>query len=593
MSDVSLNTRTNMEEPHGLEQQANRDEAFAVTHPWIQHYEPGVPAHLEIPDQPLTWLLERTASRYPDHTALIYFGRRLSYEELARQAQRFALTLQRLGVSRGDRVAIALPNIPQYPIAFYGALLAGAVVVQTNPLYTEREMQHQLADAGARVLVMLDTFYPVVRAVRQQTALEHIILTSPADWMPPMLHALYPLSQRRTRSPEPPLTRKELRADHTLHIMHTLLESHSGEDGGAFTPLVPVQASDLAVLQYTGGTTGLAKGAMLSHRNLLANAMQTRAWVAQTREGEEVMLSVAPFFHSYGLTVGMNFPILAAASMVLIPRFKPKEVVQAIRRYHPTLFPGIPTMYLAVMRAAGTHPEALRSIKYCISGAAPLPAQVRSEFETLTGGRLVEGYGLSEASPVTHCNPLTDECRTGTIGLPFPDVEAAILDQQTGEPVPIGEEGELVVRGPNIMQGYWQRPEETRQVFHDGWLRTGDLGTRDADGYFSIVERAKDVIIASGLKVYPREVEEVLFAHPAVAEAAVAGAPDAYRGETVAAFVVLKAGIAASEETRQELLQYCRQELAAYKVPTILEFRASLPKSLIGKVIRRELRAGA
>ena len=591
MSDSSINTHTHLE-PHGLEQLANRDEAFVVTHPWIRHYEPGVPAHLEIPDQPLTWLLDRTASRYPDRTALIYSGTRLSYAQFAHDANRFALALQRLGVHKGDRVAIALPNIPQYPIAFYGALLAGAVVVPTNPRYTEREMQHQLADAGARVLVMLDMFYPVVRAVRQQTALEHIILTSPADFLPPVLHALYPLSQRRARSPEPPLTRKELHNDQTLHVMHTLLESYPQDDRAVFTLPEPVQASDLAVLQYTGGTTGLSKGAMLTHRNLLANAMQTRAWIPQARDGEEVMLCVAPFFHAYGLTVGMNFPLLAAASMVLVPRFKAREVVKAIRRYHPTLFPGIPTMYLAIMREAGKHPEALRSIHYCISGAAPLPAHVQAEFEAITGGKLVEGYGLSEASPVTHCNPLTEQCRTGSIGLPLPGVEAAIVDQEMGEPVPIGEVGELVVRGPNIMQGYWNHAEETSQTFRNGWMRTGDLGKMDADGYFSIVERVKDVIIASGLKVYPREVEEVLFGHPAVAEAAVAGAADAYRGETVAAFVVLKPGMEASEETRRELLQYCRQELAAYKVPTILEFRTSLPKSLIGKVIRRELRAG-
>lgn len=592
MSDLSINTNTHLE-PHVPEQQANRDEAFVVTHPWIRYYEQGVPAQIAIPDQPLTWLLDRTASRYPDRTALIYYGTRMSYAQLAQSAHRFATALQRLGVHKGERVAIALPNLPQFPMAFYGALLAGAVVVPTNPLYTEREMQHQLADAGARVLVMLDILYPVVRAVRQQTALEHIILTSPADFLPPVLRALYPLSQRRARSPEPHLTRQEWHADQTLHVMHTLLESHTGDDSGVFSPLVPIQAADLAVLQYTGGTTGLSKGAMLSHRNLLANAMQTRAWIPQAREGEEVMLSVAPFFHAYGLTVGMNFAIDAAASMVLVgPRFNPKAVVKAIRRYHPTLFPGIPTMYLAVMREAGKHPDALRSIHYCISGGAPLPAQVRSEFESLTGGRLVEGYGLSEASPVTHCNPLSEQCRSGSIGLPLPDVEAAIVYQETGEPVPAGEEGELVVRGLNIMQGYWNRSEETSQVFRNGWMRTGDLGKMDADGYFSIVERVKDVIIASGLKVYPREVEEVLFTHPEVAEAAVAGAPDAYRGETVAAFVVLKSGIAASEETRRELLQYCRQELAAYKVPTILEFRVSLPKSLIGKVIRRALRAG-
>ncbi len=591
MSDSSVNNHTHLE-PHVSEQPANRDEAFVVTHPWIRHYEQGVPAHIALPDHPLTWLLDRTASRYPGRTALIYYGTRLSYVQLAHDANRFAIALQSLGVNKGERVAIALPNIPQYPIAFYGALLAGAVVVPTNPLYTEREMQHQLADSGARVLVMLDTFYPMVRAVRQQTALEHIIVTSPADFLPPLLRALYPLSQRRARSPEPHLTRKELHDDQTLHVMRTMLVSHSGDDRAVFNSPEPVQASDLAVLQYTGGTTGLSKGAMLTHRNLLANAMQTRAWIPQAREGEEVVLCVAPFFHAYGLTVGMNFSLLAAASMVLLPRFKAQDVVKAIRRYHPTIFPGIPTMYLAIMREAGKHPDDLRSIKYCISGAAPLPAKVQLDFEAITGGRLVEGYGLSEASPVTHCNPLTDQRRNGSIGLPFPGVEAAIVNQETGEPVPTGEVGELVVRGPNIMQGYWNRTEETSKTFRNGWMRTGDLGKMDADGYFSIVERVKDVIIASGFKVYPREVEEVLFGHPAVAEAAVAGVPDTYRGETVAAFVVLKPGIEASEETKRELLQYCGQELTAYKVPKVLEFRESLPKSLIGKVIRRELRAG-
>lgn len=591
MSDLSVNTHTYLE-PHISEQPVNGDEAFVVTHPWIQHYEQGVPAHLEIPDQPLTWLLDRTASRYPDRTVLIYYGTRLSYVQLAHHTHHFATALQGLGVKKGDRVAIALPNIPQYLMAFYGALLAGAVVVPTNPLYTEREMQHQLADSGARVLVMLDTFYPIVRAVRQQTAVDHIILTSPADFMPPMLRALYPLSQRRARSPEPHLTHQELHDDHTLHVMHTMLESYTGDDREVFNSPDPVQASDLAVLQYTGGTTGLPKGAMLSHRNLLANAMQTRAWYPQAREGEEVMLCVAPFFHAYGLTVGMNCSLLIAASMVLIPRFKAQEVVKAIRRYHPTIFPGIPTMYLAVMSEAGNHSDDLRSIKYCLSGGAPLPAQVQAEFEALTGGRLVEGYGLSEASPVTHCNPLTEESRTGSIGLPLPGMEAAIVNQATGEPVPIGEVGELVVKGPNIMRGYWNRPEETSQTFRNGWMRTGDLGKMDADGYFSIVERVKDVIIASGFKVYPREVEEVLFKHPAVAEVAVVGVADAYRGETVAAFIVLKPGIEASEETKRELLQYCKQELTAYKVPTILEFRESLPKSLVGKVIRRALRAG-
>jgi long-chain acyl-CoA synthetase len=592
MSDTS-SINNALREPYSSPPVFDGDEAFLASHPWIRHYEQGVPARIVVPDYPLTWLLASTVSRYPGHTAFIYHGTKLTYAQFSRYAHRFANQLQRLGVKKGDRVAIALPNIPQYPIAFYGALMAGATVVPVNPLYTEREMQYQLADSEASVMVMLDTFYPVVRAVRAQTALAHVIVTSPADFLPPMLRALYRLSQWRAKQSEPRLTRRELHEDQTLHVMHTFLEAQSRGEAEAMNLPVPLAASDLAVLQYTGGTTGLSKGAMLTHRNLLANTMQTRSWFAKAREGEEVMLCAAPFFHSYGLTVCMNLSILVAATMVLLPRFKVQEVVKAIRRYHPTLFPGIPTMYLAIMREASKHPAYLQSIRYCISGAAPLPAKVQADFEAITHGKLVEGYGLSEAAPVTHCNPLTDECRNGSIGLPLPNIDAAIVHQETGEPVPIGELGELVVKGPNIMQGYWKREEENKVTFRDGWMRTGDLGRMDAEGYFSIVERAKDVIIASGFKVYPREVEEVLSQHPVVAEAGVAGVPDAYRGETVAAFVVLKAGIEASEKTRQELLQYCKQQLAAYKVPRIVEFRESLPKSLIGKVIRRELHVGS
>jgi len=567
-------------------------EDLLATRPWVKHYEQGVPTHLDIPHRPLTWLLDHTADRYPGHIAFIYLGTKLTYAQFAHYANRFASSLQRLGVKKGDRVAIALPNVPQYPIAFYGALKAGAIVVPTNPLYTEREMQYQLADSGARVLVMLDSFYPIVRAVRNQTALELIIITSPADFLPPMLRLLYPLSQRGATYPEPPLTSRELHADQTLHVMHPMLESPSSSST-PFTSPIAVSAQDLAVIQYTGGTTGLPKGAMLTHRNLLANAMQGRAWIPRAREGEEVMLCVIPFFHAYGMTVSMNFSLLTAATMVLIPRFKAKQVVKAIRDYHPSIFPGIPTLYLALMREAGKQTSDLRSIKFCFSGAAPLPQQVQADFEAATGGQLVEGYGLSEAAPMTHGNPFTQECRPGSIGLPLPDIEAAIVDQATGEPVPPGEVGEIVVKGPNIMQGYWKREEETKAVFCHGWMRTGDLGKMDADGYFYVVERAKDVIIASGFKVYPREVEEILFQHPAVAEAAVAAVPDVYRGETVAAFVVLKPGIEACEETKQELIKYCEHALTAYKIPKIVEFRQSLPKSLIGKVIRRELQRGS
>jgi long-chain acyl-CoA synthetase len=561
-----------------------------LARPWIDHYEQGVPTQLKVPDHSLTWLLDQTVSRYPGHTAFIYYGTKLSYAQFSSLANRFATGLQRLGIKKGDRVAIALPNIPQFPIAFYGALRAGAVVVPTNPRYTEREMQHQLADSGARVVVMLDIFYPIVRAVRANTALEHIIITSVADYLPPILQRLFPLTQLRAHHPQPPLTEKELHEDKMLHTMSSMVQSHT--KGGIEVFNLPVQAygDDLAALQYTGGTTGIAKGAMLTHRNLLANALQTRNWIHNTRDAEEVTLCVTPFLHSYGLTVGMNLSILSASTMILLPQFKIKEVVKAIRRYHPTQLPGIPTMYIAIMREAGKHAEYLRSIKYCISGASALPAKVRKDWEAITGGKLVEGYGLSEASPVTHCNPLNDDVRDGSIGLPLPGVDAMILDQNTKEPAPAGEVGELMVKGPNIMQGYWNRPDETAAIFFDGWMRTGDVGKMDEEGYFYIVDRSKDMIKASGFNVYPREVEEVLFHHPAVLEAAVVGVPHEYRVETVAAVIVLKPGFEPSEAMREDIIAYCKKELAPYKVPKIVEFRESLPKTLIGKVLKRELK---
>lgn len=564
-------------------------EEFRKSHPWVRNYEDGVPTQLDIPDRPLTWLLDTAAASFPGRSALIYYGAKLSYAQLSNLANRFAIGLQQLGVQKGDRVALALPNVPQYPIAFYGALRAGAVVVPTNPLYTEREMEHQLNDSGAKVLIMLDSFYPIVRAVRKQTALEHIVITSVADFLPPILHVLYPLSQHGNKAPQPPLTEKELHDDAMLHSMQSLLKTRSKGEIEHFNLPVPVSSDELAVLQYTGGTTGLAKAAMLTHRNLLTNTLQTADWVPRMQKGKETTLCVAPFFHAYGLTVGMNQSIHAAATMILLPRFTAKDTLDAIRRYHPTLFPGIPTLYVAIMREAGQRTDYLQSIKYCISGSAPLPAKVQQDFEAITHGKLVEGYGLSEASPVTHCNPLSDKCRNGSIGLPMPGVDAAIRKPETGELLPPGEIGEIVVKGPNIMSGYWQREEETKNTFVDGWMRTGDIGKMDEDGYFYIVDRAKDMIIASGFNVYPREVEEVLFMHPAIAEAAVTGVSDAYRGETVAAFVVLKPEFQPTDAVRDDILAFCKQELTAYKVPKILEFRSNLPKSTVGKILKREL----
>ncbi|GHO68645.1 long-chain-fatty-acid--CoA ligase [Ktedonobacter sp. SOSP1-52] len=590
MSDPSLINNTPEQQRFSTLTSDGREELLRER-PWIRHYQEGVPALLDIPDRAVTSLLDTTASRYPSACAISYFGAKLTYAQLSHLANRFAISLQKLGIHKGDRVAIALPNIPQYPIAFFGALRAGAVVVPTNPLYTAHEMRHQMADSGARVLVMLDDYYPVVREIRKETALEHVILTSPSDYLPAVLRTLYPLSHRGTNKSGPLLSEKERRGDESLHIMSTMLESHATRGGiELFSLPQAAKGDDLALLQYTGGTTGLSKGAMLTHRNLIANAMQTRYWTTMARDAQEITLCAAPFFHAYGLTVGMNLSILIAATMVLIPRFKPDEVLDTIRRTRPTLFPGIPTMYIAILREAGKNPEYLSSIQYCISGAAPLPAKVQTDFESATRAKLVEGYGLSEAAPVTHCNPLNDNRRGGSIGLPLPEVEAAIMNIATGELLPVNEIGEIVVKGPNIMQGYWNRPEETTDIFRNGWMRTGDIGRMDEDGFFYVVDRAKDLILASGFNVYPREVEEVLFRHPSVVEAAVTAVPHEYRGETVGAFIVLKPGVAPSEETRQQIIAFCKEELTAYKVPKVVEFRKNLPKTLVGKVLRRELR---
>jgi len=445
-------------------------------------------------------------------------------------------------------------------------------------MYTERELKELLCDCGAETIVTLDLLYPRVEAIRSQTKLRRVILTSIKDFLPPSLKALYPLKELMERK------RVRLRRG-DFYRFGELLRRHRG--GGP--PAVEIDpAEDVAILQYTGGTTGTPKGAMLTHRNLVANALQTRAWFLQAEEGNERALAVLPFFHVYGMTVAMNLPIALASAIILLPRFQIDEVLKTINRYQPTMFPGAPTIYVAF----NNHPHIKRykvgSIKECISGSAPLPVEVKKRFEELTGGRLVEGYGLSEASPVTHSNPLDGRDIPGSIGFPLPDTDAKIVDLDTDEELGVGEVGELVIRGPQVMKGYWNRPEETAQTLKDGWLHTGDIAKMDEQGYFYIVDREKDVIIASGYNVYPREVEEVLYQHPKVAEAAVVGIPDPYRGETVKAFIVPHAGEELDEE---ELVAFCRKHLAAYKVPRLIEFRESLPKTAVGKVLKRELRA--
>ena len=546
--------------------------------PWYAYYDEGVSPHLEYPEIPLYEIVEASARKFPQHPAISFFGVELTYAQLVDAMHRFARALSDLGVQKGDRVALMLPNCPQFLIAFYGALRAGAIVVQTNPLYVERELEHLLQDSGAETIVTLDVLHQRVDHIRDSTPLKRVIYTRLQDYFPPILKILYPMRlffQRR-------LPRLKKTSD--TYMLSDLLSQSPAEP-----PTVEIHPKeDVALFQYTGGTTGTPKAAMLTHYNLVVNTIQTVRWNPQVEEGKEVVMGALPFFHVYGMTVAMNYAMFVGGKLVLVPKFDVKQVVKLLEKHKVTLFPGAPTMYIAVIHMKGIEKYNLRSIRACISGSAPLPVKVKEEFERMTGAKLVEGYGLSEASPVTHCNPLFGQNKAGSIGIPFPDTDAKIVDLETGEKeLPPGEIGELVVRGPQVMKGYWNRPEETAQVLRNGWLYTGDIAKMDEEGYFYIVDRKKDMIIASGFNIYPREVEEVLYQHPKVKEAAVVGVPHPYRGETVKAFIVPKDGM---EVTEEEIKEFCKQHLAKFKVPEIIEFRKELPKTFVGKVLRRVLR---
>src|SRR3989454_1467427 len=546
--------------------------------PWLRQYEAGVPATLSYPDVPLPQFLIDSASRYPDRTALEFYGRRISYRQLNTLTNRFAQALLRLGVRKGDRVALMLPNCPQAVIGYFGALKAGAWVVATNPLYVGTEVAHQVTDARAETIIALDLFYPRIEEVRTRTPLKRIILTRVSDYLPWLKRLLYPIKARRQGQ------RVDVQRVPPLYDFCALLQA-----APAKPPSVPVSVDDIALLQYTGGTTGAPKGAMLTHRNLVANAMQCRYWLGGLLEGTEVFLGVLPLFHVYGMSTCQNLAILLGAKIVLLPRFQADEVLTAIVTHRVTAFPGIPAMYLAL----NNHPKVgqydLRSVRFCISGAGPLFVDVQQRFEKLTGSYVVEGYGLTEASPVTHCNPIIGQRRSRSIGLPVSDTDTRLVDLESGAPVSEpGTVGELQIKGPQVMQGYWNNETETAAVFKDGWLCTGDLASMDSDGFFYIQDRKKDMIKSGGMNVYPREVDECLCEHPKVKDACVIGIPEELRGERIKAFVVLKDG---ERATTTELLEHCRKRLAKFKMPKQIEFRKELPKTLIGKVLRRVLLA--
>lgn len=518
-------------------------------------YPPQVLRRIEIPELRVFDVLRETAEKYPERDAMIFYQSHWTYRQLWENVNRFARGLQDHGIKAGDRVALMLPNCPHYVIAYYGSLLAGAIVTQINPLLVERELTELLNDSGSRAIVALDALLARLALVRPQTGLDLVIGVS----------------------------------------FQGSTAVDGVEDFGAVvadaSDSLPyetaVEADDVAVLQYTGGTTGRSKGAMLTHRNLVGNVLQMFHF-NELYPGEEISLIVIPLFHVYGMTVGLNLAVYLGATMVLLPRFELSEVAAAISQNRVTLWPGVPTMYVALLQVPNLDPAAISSIRICNSGSAPMPVEVMSRFEEETGSAILEGYGLTEASPVTHGHAVWTPRKPGTVGIPLPSTEFRIVDPHTLKDVSFGELGELWVRGPQVMKGYWNNPEETAvTIVEGGWLRTGDLCSCDDEGYLSVMDRLKDLIIASGYNVYPREIEEVLYQHPGVLEAVVVGAPDPYRGETVRAVVVPKPDSGLTEE---ELTQYLAQNLAAYKRPKILEFRTELPKSAVGKILRRVVR---
>jgi long-chain acyl-CoA synthetase len=535
--------------------------------PWLKFYEEGVPHHIQYPRVPLYQVLDDTARDFPNLDAVIFQGKRIKYGELAGWAQDLASALHQIGIKKGQRVAIMLPNCPQYIVAYYAILKLGGVVVNINPMYVERELEFQLRDAGAQAIVALRDLLPRLETVREKTPLKTVILTD---------------LDEHVRAAREKVSAQELRPG--FYEYAELLEEGKTE----VPPVVSVDPDEVALLQYTGGTTGFSKGAMLTHFNLVSNVVQCVSWNVGAQRGEERMLAVLPLFHVYGMTVTMNEAIYLAATIILLPRFQVDDCLEAINQYRPTRFPGVPTMYIGIINHPRVKEYNISSIKVCSSGSAPLPVEALKKFEELTGGKISEGYGLTEASPVTHANPFSGKRKVGSIGLPRPDTDAKVVDLETGEQdLPPGEEGELCIRGPQVMKGYWNRPEETARSLRNSWLYTGDIARMDEEGYFYIVDRKKDMIICGGFNVYPREVEEALYLHPKILEAAVLGVPEPYRGETVKAFVVLKPG---QKATGEEIIEFCRQNLARFKVPTQVEFRKELPKSHVGKILRKALR---
>lgn len=538
---------------------------------FLKSYPREISHQMEVPDIPIFEVLNEAAKKYPENQAVSFLGSQLSYKQLHESVEAIASSLHKLGVKKGTRVAVLLPNCPQIVISYYAIMRLGAIAVMCNPLYVERELAYQLKDAGAEAIIYLDQFKQKVMNVSPETSLKLFISTGIQDY----LAQLAGLPVKRAVAEES--------AAPQVYLFEELLNSEQVE-----LPEVIINPStDIAVLQYTGGTTGISKAAMLSHMNLTTNIIQTRLWLNNMEEAKERFFCVLPFFHIFAMTTCMNLAIYLSSTMIIIPRLEVSSLLKQIQDSQPTVFQAVPSLYTAIVANPEVKNYNLSSITTCLSGGAPLPVEIQERFEAVTGGNLVEGYGLTEASPVTHCNPINGQRVKGSIGLPIPMTYYKIVDLDKGDTeVPVGVPGELCIKGPQVMLGYWSRPEETANSLRDGWLYTGDIATMDENGYTYIVDRKKDMVITSGYNVYPREIEEVLYSYPKVQEAAAIGIPDHTRGEVLKAFIVLKEG---EQCTKEEIINYCRKQLAKYKVPKQVEFRTSLPKSTVGKVLRRVL----
>ena len=572
------------------ERAARRVQARALeqARPWLKFYDSRTPYRIRLPNAPVTRTLEAASRRFANTDALRFYGRAMSYRVLNRLSNRFASGLAKLGVAAGDRIAIVLPNIPQALIVYYGVLKLGAVAVFVNPLFSRDELVARIRDAGARSLVALSSYRGEIEAIADAAQLERVILTPFKSGMNLRRWLLYTLLLENAA--EARMTRRDktgMRA--RIYSMKGVLAR-----GGA-APLPAPEMDALAVIAYTSGTTGAEpSGVMLTHASLAANALQLRHWTPEIRAGDERILAVVPFSHAYGITGCVHIGALIGATLILLPRFDVQETLETIAREKPTIFPGVPLMFQSLALFPGVRKYGVASIRLCVSSGSPLPVEVQEEFEKLTRGRVVEAYGLTEASPATHANPFGGRRRHGAIGLPLPDTEAKIIDPDTGAEQPFDTPGELILRGPQVMAGYWQKPEETTKALRGGWLHTGDIGKMDEDGYFTIIDRKKDVIFAGGYPIYPRDIEEVLYEHPAVLEAAVVGVPDWNLANTIRAFVVPRAGArVVADKLRGELLAHAAKRLAAHALPTSLEFVDKLPRNTLGKVLRRQLAAAA